>query len=126
MKVDGSGIHGSRTWQMTVVPQGFGSIELKGVDVSVFDPSTGRYATQTIGPLTLTVGAPPPTPTPVVTPVPVDSQGVEQVEPEEPDTAAGYPSWLWIVGALVLGVGAGASATWALSRRARIALPPRR
>ncbi len=58
VKVDGSGIRGSRTWQMTVVPQGFGSIELDGVDLSVFDPSTGRYNTQSIGPLTLTVGAP--------------------------------------------------------------------
>ncbi len=126
VKVDGSGIHGSRTWQMTVVPRGFGSVELEGVDLSVFDPSTGRYATQTVGPLTLTVGAPPPTPTPVVTPVPVDSRGVEAVEPGQPDTAAGYPSWVWIVGALVLGVGAGALLTWAMTRRARIALPPRR
>ncbi len=126
VKVDGSGIHGSRTWQMTVVPRGSGPIELGGVDLSVFDPSTGSYVTQTIGPLTLTVGAPPPTPTPVVTPVPVDSQGVEPLEPEVKDTAAGYPSWLWIVGALVVGVGAGASTTWALSRRARFALPPRR
>jgi hypothetical protein len=126
VKVDGSGIHGSRTWQMTVVPRGFGSIELEGVDLSVFNPSTGRYATQTIGPLTLTVGAPPPTPTPVVTPVPVDSRSVEAVEPGQTDTAAGYPSWLWIVGALVLGVGAGALVTWGMTRRARIALPPRR
>ena len=48
------------------------------------------------------------------------------VEPGEPDAVAGYPSWLWIVGALVLGVGAGALVTWAMTRRARVALPPRR
>ncbi len=125
-KVDGSGIHGSRTWQMTVVPRGFGTIELAGVDLSVFDPATSRYATQTIGPLTLTVGAPPPTPTPVVTPVPVDDRRDGSGVPEGPDAVAGWPSWLWIVGALVLGVGAGALATWAMTRRARIALPPRR
>jgi len=126
VKVDGSGIHGSRTWQMTLVPSGSGSIELESVDLSVFNPSTGSYATQTIGPLTLTVGAPPPTPTPVVTPVPAGTQSVKPLEPEELDTAARYSSWLWIVGALILGVGAGASTTWALSRRARLALPPRR
>jgi len=126
VKVDGSGIRGSRTWQMTVVPEGFGSIELEGVDLSVFDPSTGRYNTQTIGPLTLTVGAPPPTPAPVVTPVPADSLSVGTVEPGDPDAAAGYPSWLWIVGALVVGIGAGALVTWAMTRRARIALSPRR
>ena len=126
VKVDRSGIHGSRTWQMTVVPQGSGPIELGSVDLSVFDPSSGSYATQTIGPLTLTVGAPPPTPTPVVTPVPVDSRGSEQVEPDGRDATAGYPSWLWIVGALVLGVGVGASVTWVLSRRAGIALPAKR
>ena len=44
VKVDGSGIHGSRTWQMTVVPRGSGPIELGGVDLSVFDPSTGAVS----------------------------------------------------------------------------------
>jgi len=124
--VDGSGIHGSRTWQVTVVPQSWGSIELGAVDLAVFDPATGLYAAQTIGPLTLTVGAPPPTPTPLVTPVPVDRDGVDRAADKDRTVAARVPSWLWIVGALVLGVTAGAGATWALSRRARIALPPRR
>jgi hypothetical protein len=126
VKVDGSGIHGSRTWQMTVVPRGSGVIELGSVDLSVFDPEAGRYATQTVGPLTLTVGAPPPTPTPVVTPAPAEVEGVEKIGSEAHDTTAGLPLWLWIVGALVLGVGSGASATWLLNRRTRIALPPRR
>jgi BatD DUF11 like domain len=126
VKVDGSGIHGSRTWQMTVVPEGFGSIELASVDLSVLDPTTGRYATQTIGPLTLMVAAPPPTPTPIVTPVPVESEGGEGIEAAERQTDGGFPPWLWIVGALVLGGGAGASVTWVLSRRARFAVPPRR
>jgi hypothetical protein len=126
VQVDETGIHGSRTWQMTVVPRGSGPIELGSVDLSVFDPATGRYASQTIGPLALTVGAPPPPPTPVVTPAPADRPGVEQTAAEGRDAAAGLPPWLWIVGALVLGVGAGASATWVLGRRARTALPPRR
>ena len=124
--VDGSGIHGSRTWQVTVVPQSWGSIELGAVDLAVFDPATGQYAAQTIGPLTFTVGAPPPTPTPLVTPVPADEERVDRVAGEDRTVAAGVPSWLWIFGALVFGLTAGAGATWALSRRARIALPPRR
>jgi hypothetical protein len=33
---------------------------------------------------------------------------------------------MWILGALALGVVAGASVTWVMSRRARTALPPRR
>jgi len=124
--VDGSGIHGSRTWQATVVPQSWGVIELGAVDLAVFDPAVGQYVTQQVGPLTLTVGAPPPTPTPLVTPIPVDEEGVPRVESDQGRTDTGVPSWVWIVGALVLGLTAGVGATWALSRRARTALPPRR
>lgn len=126
VKVDGSGIHGSRTWQMTVVPEGSGPIELDSVDLSVFDPATGRYLTQTIGPLSLTVGAPPPTPTPIVTPLPVQEERAEDSFSDTRRPAAGVPSWLWILGALALGVVAGALVTWVMSRRARTALPPRR
>jgi len=124
--VDSNGIHGSRSWQVTVVPQSWGSIELGAVDLAVFRPATGQYAIQTVGPLTLAVGAPPPTPTPLVTPVPADQDEVDRVASEEKSVATEVPSWLWIVGALVLGVSAGASVTWALSRKSRTALPPRR
>ncbi len=126
VKVDGTGIHGSRTWQVTVVPQTWGAIELGAVDLAVFDPASGRFTTQTIGPLTLTVGAPPPTPTPVVTPTPIDQEGAGRMESDEGSSGSGPPPWVWIIGALVLGLTAGAGATWALNRKARIALPPRR
>ena len=124
--VDGSGIHGSRTWQVTVVPQGSGTIELETVDLAVFDPVSARFTTQTVGPLTLKVGAPPPTPTPVVTPTPVDRESAGRDEPREGSAGPVPPPWVWILGALVLGLTAGAGAMWALNRKARTALPPRR
>lgn len=124
--VDGSGIHGSRSWQVTVVPQGWGVIELGVVDLAVFNPVAGRFITQSVGPLTLTVGAPPPTPTPIVTPTPSDEEGPRRLSSEGESAAAGAPSWVWIIGALALGVTAGGGATWVLSRKARTALPPRR
>jgi hypothetical protein len=124
--VDGSGIHGSRTWQVTVVPRGSGTIELDPVDLAVYDPATGRYTAQTIGPLTLEVGAPPPTPTPVVTPSPAGAGSAGSGISGDRDSGVGLTTWLWVLGALGLGAAAGAGATWALGRRTRIALPPRR
>ncbi len=116
--VDGDGIHGSRSWQVTVVPQQWGEIELGAVDLAVFDPAAGRYVTQTVGPLTLNVVPPPPTPTPVVTPVP-ESDGDEGEG--DPISATGdgesAPSWLWLGGALGLGLLLGGSVTWFLTRR---------
>ncbi len=124
--VDGSGIHGSRTWQVTVVPQSWGLIELAAVDLAVFNPATGRYTSQSVGPLTLTVGAPPPTPTPVVSPTPVHEEGDGRASSERESPASGVPTWGWLLGVLVFGLVAGAGATWALGRKARVALPPRR
>jgi hypothetical protein len=125
--VDDSGIHGSRSWQVTVVPRGSGAIELGAVDLAVFDPAAGRYVTQTVGPLALVVAAPPPTPTPIVTPAPPTADEVGRPGAERRDSASSIPAWLWAVGALVIGLAAGAVVTWALTRRrSRIALPPRR
>jgi hypothetical protein len=125
--VDGDGIHGSRSWQVTVVPQRWGEIELGAVDLAVFDPAAGRYLRQTVGPLTLTVTPPPPTPTAIVTPVPVndDDEGGR-----DPGAAVGSgksaASWLWLGGALGLGLLLGGSVTWYLTRRSKAAIPPRR
>jgi hypothetical protein len=124
--VDGSGIHGSRSWQMTVVPQTWGEIELDAVELAVFDPGQRRFVAQTIGPLTLSVAAPPATPTPVVSPVPVEDEALEPTDAAPADAGGGVPGWVWIGGALLLGVAAGSALTWAASRRSRIALPPRR
>ena len=124
--VDASGIHGSRSWQVTVVPRSWGEIELGAVELTVFDPDTERYLAQTIGPLNLTVLAPPATPTPVVTQVP--AAGTTDGGRVADGGAGGDPiaRWLLIGGVLLVGVLAGSTATWLVGRRARVALPPRR
>ena len=124
--VDGSGIHGSRSWQVTVVPRSWGVLELGAVELTVFDPDTRGYQPQTIGPLKLTVLAPPATPTPVVTQVPAapTTDGGRVAD----DVGGGDPiaRWLLIGGVLLVGVLVGSAATWLLGRRVRVALPPRR
>lgn len=125
--VDDSGIHGSRTWQVTVVPRDSGAIELGAVDLAVFDPTAGRYVTQTVGPLDIEVAAPPPTPTPVVTPAPRAEDEAGPVVSEQRESSSSIPSWLWAFGALLVGLAAGMAVTWAMTRRrSTIALPPRR
>lgn len=125
VKVDASGIHGSRSWQMTVVPQSWGAVELGAVDLAVYDPVAEKYVTQAVGPLSLEVLAPPPTPTPLVTPVPIE-EDPERSTPVGGDGAAGGPQVLWIAAALILGLAMGAATMWAVNRRSRVALPPRR
>lgn len=124
--INESGISGTRTWQMTVVPQRWGDVEFEPVQLAVFNPTKGSYESQTIGPLKLVVAAPPPTPTPVVTPVPIQERDVGGTLDDDPRTSATAPSWRWIVGTLTLGLLLGGSATWALTRRRRPSLPPRR
>lgn len=125
VKVDASGIHGSRSWQTTVVPRGWGAIELGAVDLAVYDPAAKKYVTQTLGPLSLGVLAPPPTPTPLVTPVPIE-EDPERTTPLGAGGAAGGPPVLWIAAALILGLAMGAAIMWVVHRRSRVALPPRR
>ena len=124
--VDAGGIHGRRTWQSTVVPRQSGKLELAAVELAVFDPDAGRYVTQTIGPLALNVLPPPPTPTPVVTPVPVDRHHGTAADGVTATAKGGLGSWLWVIGALVLGVLLGGALTWFLLRRSRVSVPPRR
>lgn len=124
--VDAAGIRGSRQWQVTVVPQTWGELVLEAVTLAVFDPSTGGYVEQTIGPLELTVLPPPPTPTPIVTPGPATA-GAAGESADDVETETGIsPGWLLVVGALVLGAMIGSAATWLIGRRVRIQLPPRR
>ena len=125
--VDDGGIHGSRAWQVTVVPRRWGEVELGAVDLAVFDPTARRYVTQTVGPLSLSVLAPPPTPTPVVTPVPAINDTTAGDDETGGSGATTVPPWWWIGGALVGGLASGAIVTWlATRRRVRIAIPPRR
>jgi len=125
VEVDADGIHGRRSWQVTLVPRTSGSLELEPVTLSVYDPSAKRYRSQSLGPLTLTVAPPPATPTPVVTPAPEPQPGVT-----EPGAGVGAadepgPTWLWMAAALLIGVAAGGALTWALTRRSKVVLPPR-
>jgi hypothetical protein len=126
--VDGSGIHGSRAWRTTLVPRDWGEIELEPVMLAVYDPAAGHYRKQTLGPLRLVVEPPPAIPTPEV----VEEErivGEEEVDEAAPATGgaeSGVPAWVFIVGALVLGLALGGVAPLLVARRRRGALPPRR
>jgi hypothetical protein len=128
--VDESGIHGARSWQVTIVPDRSGELVLEPVTLAVFDPRAGRYRSQTIGPLALTVAPPPATPTPVAAVVPAGPTGVDGGDGDD-DGGQGPsrptpPPWLWPAAALAVGLVLGGGLTWALTRRRRTALPPRR
>ena len=128
VKVDGTGIHGSRTWRMTLVPRSWGELDLEPVMLAIFDPAAGVYRKQTLGPLHLSVSPPPPTPTPpVLEEAPASSQGTADREtgPDAP-RERGVPQWAWIVGALLAGVLGGGVVTLLVARRRRVSLPPRR
>jgi hypothetical protein len=124
--IDDAGIRGSRSWQVTVVPRSWGDISLGAVDLAVFDPASGRYRTQTIGPLPLKVSAPTPTPTPVITPIPSDEP--ERVEDglEVARDTSGLSLGLLIGGTLLTGLLIGGLLTWFVTRRSKIGVPPRR
>jgi hypothetical protein len=126
--VDGSGIHGSRAWRMTLVPRGWGEFLLEPVMLAVYDPAAGHYRKQTLGPLRLIVEPPPATPTPVI----VEDQRIatdeapDEAVPAAADAAPAAPIWVIIIGALAVGLGLGGAIPLVMARRRRGALPPRR
>jgi hypothetical protein len=112
---------------MTVVPRSSGLIEFEPSVVAVYDPTAGEYRQQTLGPLRLEVIAPEPTPGPTPPPAPAVVGGGETIEEHaaEPEAEATGPRpWRWIIGALLVGLLAGA-APWFVSRRHRSPLPPK-
>jgi hypothetical protein len=128
VSVDQSGIHGSRSWRQTVVPRQWGALVLEPVTLAVFDPSVGGYSAQSVGPLELTVEAPPATPTP--TPVAGDEEeigdptdgGAETIG----DSGAGNGrQWILYVVALTVGVLLGGAVMWAVGRRRTSVIPAR-
>ena len=124
---DNRGIHGSRVWRMTLVPRNPGELELAAVELAVFDPAAGSYRKQALGPVRLVVDAPPATPTPVAEPETADPQARPQSAQTVTDAPArGTPQWLWVVGALAVGLLAGGVVTFFVARRRHVALPPRR
>ncbi len=128
VKVNDAGIHGSRTWRLTVVPRTWGELILEPVELAVFNIAAGAYGSQTLGPLTLTVKPPPPTPTPGV-PTPEDAAGAASDPSGEEDGGSGDLEaehlWMWLVGALGLGVVLGGLMVWTVSWRSKSVIPPR-
>jgi gas vesicle protein len=126
--VDNRGIHGTRVWRTTLVPRSAGELELTPVELAVFDPAAGTYRKQVLGPMTLVVDAPPATPIPAAEPL-LEAAGEEARPPAADDPAegpeAGPPQWLWLVGALTVGVLVGGVVTLLVARRRHVALPPR-
>jgi hypothetical protein len=124
--VDLSGIHGSREWRTTLVPRSWGEIELTPVMLAVYDPAAGHYRRQTLGPLKLLVEPPPPTPTPEVAEEAL-VVGAERTQgPVSPGREAepGLPTWVIIIGALIIGAALGVVAPLLAARRRKSALPP--
>ncbi len=126
IKVDESGMHGTRTWHKTIVPRTAGILSLEPVDLAIFDPSAGHYRHQSLGPLSLVVSPPPPTPTPSREP----SLGPETVEAVKGDPPPAFVSdkimWLALLGALFAGALGGGLSVWFFSRRSAFELPARR
>jgi hypothetical protein len=124
--VDERGIHGSRVWRTTLVPRSWGAIDLAPVILAVFDPASGQYRRQALGPLKLEVEPPEMTPTPTATAA-TDPAGDRADSPSQPagGPATGPPSWVWIAGALLVGVAAGGVVTLLVARRRRVVLPSR-
>ena len=126
--VDGRGIHGTRIWRKTLVPRSSGELELAPVELAVFDPVAGTYRKQILGPMKLFVEPPPVTPTPVAEPVTTVGEDVPPKIAENSPEASNsrLPQWVWILGALAVGLLAGGIATFLVARRRHVALPPRR
>jgi hypothetical protein len=126
--VDERGIHGSRTWRVTVEPRQWGELHFEPVVAAVFDSRAGIYRRQTLGPLSLEVVPPPPTPTP---PIRVADVATGETAPPAEEAAEGTgdvapPQWLSVVAALIAGVVVGGVVVWAAGRRRSGVIPPPR
>jgi len=126
-EVKGSGIQGRRVWRTTLVPRTWGTLDLGSVTLAVFDPESGRYRSQVLGPLKLEVTPPEPTPTPVVVAgAAPPGPSVPAAPGAEPGAAAARPPWLWLVVGLGAGSAIGILVTWVVARRRGDTVPRRR
>ncbi|MCG6963114.1 MAG: BatD family protein [Acidobacteria bacterium] len=129
VKVDGDGIHGTRSWSKTMVPRQWGDLRLPAVTLSVFDPVSATYRRQAVGPFTVAVTPAPATPTPTPQasfPRHVAAGSVRTVEhpPSVPTPVAeGAAPWKWVLGALAVGVFLGAATVLFVRRRRRARIP---
>ncbi len=124
--VDEQGIHGSRSWNVTVVPREWGELVFEPVELAVFDPRSQTYRRDKLGPLTLQVSPPPPAPTPVARAGAVPLEATPMAQDERRVLGDGEPpQWLWILGALIAGVTVGGVVVWLVVRRRARVIPPR-
>jgi hypothetical protein len=123
--IDEQGVRGWREWRLTVVPREAGSVELSPVPAAVFDPDRGRYRSTSLGPFRLEVRPPPATPTPTVRPDAVDEPTAEIATGSDADDRR-MPSWVPLLGALLLGLVTGGVAVALVGRRRAQRLPPPR
>lgn len=130
VKVDADGIHGTRSWSMTMVPRQWGDLRLPAVSLDVFDPVSATYRHQAVGPFTVTVAPAPvtPTPTPAVAPSPRRAPAGVVRTIEHPRTvpsqaAEGLAPWEWALGALAIGVLLGAATALFIRGRRRARIP---
>ncbi len=124
--VDETGIHGSRSWRMAVVPRRAGTFQLTPVTLAVFDPADGRYRKQVLGPLELKVQGPTPTPEPTVPPAVATAAARSEPAGREGARQQGWPIWSVVLAALGAGLGLGLIIALAVARSRRKALPPPR
>jgi len=126
--VDSRGIHGRRVWAKALVPRQWGKLRLPEIRLAVFNPKTGAYSSQTLGPFSVEVTPPPATPTP--TPEIRRSEAVTATArgpAPSPGAPAGESStgfrWAWLAGALGIGILVGLGAAVVLVRSRRIKVP---
>ncbi|MCK5805934.1 MAG: BatD family protein, partial [Lentisphaeria bacterium] len=131
--IDRSGIHGSRSWSMTLLPRTSGELILEPVTLAVFNPASDDYESHRLGPLTLMVEAPIPTPTPVRhVPATGVADGHDDGVGNQPefDSGRGEPSdvpiWVIVGSALLIGVLGGGLQAWLVTRRRGGVIPARK
>ena len=131
--IDRSGIRGSRSWSMTVLPRTSGELILEPVKLAVFNPASGAYESHRLGPLTLIVEAPIPTPTPIRHgPAEGDVVGHDDGQGDQLEFESGrgepsdVPIWVIIGSALLIGVFGGGLLAWLVTRRRGGLIPARK
>ncbi len=131
--IDRSGIRGSRSWSMTLLPRTSGELILEPVKLAVFNPASGAYERHRLGPLTLMVEAPIPTPTPVRHgSAEGDAVGHDDGQGDQPEFESGrgepsdVPIWVIIGSALLIGVFGGGLLAWLVTRRRGGLIPARK
>ncbi len=123
--VDTTGIHGRKTWKATLLVRDAGHLALSPVSLAVFDPKKSGYRVQEFDSLYLDVEESRPTPTP--TPVTVGTNVSPSVGGDrgKPGPMQKLPTWLLLVGTLLLGGSVGGGVAWWMTRNSSGKLPPR-